>query len=100
MLTDSRCGVLVIEDEILVLKYISALLAGFGYKSIFKARSASEASSILLRESISIIVSDVSLPDGDGREIVSGALQANPELLAVLVTGFHASELELPAALC
>src|SRR4051794_26768432 len=100
MLNNPICGVLVIEDEPLVLKYIASLLAGLGYRKVYKAKTAQEARALLLTESISIIISDVSLPDGDGREIVSGALQNNADLSAVLVSGFHRGELELPGSLC
>ena len=96
MLKKDSFGVLVIEDEPLVLKYIASLLTGLGYAKVFKAKTAQEAQALLLTESISIIISDVSLPDGDGREIVSSALQNHTARAAILVSGFHRGELEVP----
>jgi DNA-binding NtrC family response regulator len=91
-------AVLVVDDEILVLKYIVSVVAALGYTKVFKALSAEEARSILEVENVSLIISDVALPDGDGRQILREAIRKNRDVGGVLISGFG-SGLYLPSEL-
>src|SRR5688572_13276196 len=93
------CGVLVVDDEPLVLKYTTSVMATLGYKNVLRAADAQGARAVLLAETISLMISDVSLPDGDGCELLCEALLANPRAVGLLVTGFGTDELRLPEAL-
>ena len=98
MMTEEKClqTVLVVDDEALVLKYTTSVISGLGYKKVLKARCAQEARAVLLAERVSLIISDVSLPDGDGRQIVRETLEQNPGATGVLITGFSQGDLSLP----
>jgi DNA-binding NtrC family response regulator len=98
MMTEEKClqTVLVVDDEALVLKYTTSVISGLGYKKVLKAPSAQEARAVLLAEQVSLIISDVSLPDGDGRQIMREALEQNPAATGVLITGFSPGDLKLP----
>jgi DNA-binding NtrC family response regulator len=98
MMTEEKClqTVLVVDDEALVLKYTTSVISGLGYKKVLKARCAQEARAILLAEQVSLVISDVSLPDGDGRQIMREALEQNPSATGVLITGFSPGDLKLP----
>lgn len=91
--------VLVVDDEPLVLKYTTSVIAGFGYKKVVKAACAHDARECLVREACALIICDVSLPDGDGRQVLREALEMNPSATGVLITGFAGSDLDLPADL-
>jgi DNA-binding NtrC family response regulator len=93
------CGVLVVDDEPLVLKYTTSVMTTLGYKNVLRAADAQAARAVLLAETISLIISDVSLPDGDGCELLCEALMANPRAVGLLVTGFGTDELRLPEAI-
>lgn len=101
VMTEETClhTVLVVDDEPLVLKYTTSVIAGLGYKRVLRAGSAQEARAILLAESLSMIICDVSLPDGDGRQILREALEKNPEAAGVLITGYASADLKVPADL-
>src|SRR5688572_14109496 len=92
-------GVLVVDDEPLVLKYTTSVIRGLGYQRVRKAATADQARAVLLVDSISLIISDVSLPDGDGRYLLIEALELNPHSAGVLITGFGADDLKLPPEL-
>jgi CheY-like chemotaxis protein len=88
--------VLVVDDEPLVLKYTTSVISGLGYKRVLKAASALDARALLLAEKFSLIICDVSLPDGDGRQILREALQSNPKATMVLISGYVSDDLFLP----
>jgi DNA-binding NtrC family response regulator len=92
-------SVLVVDDEPLVLKYTCTVIAGLGYSRVHKARCAQQARDILAAESCALVICDVSLPDGDGRHLLREILEANPNALGVLITGFLAKDLHLPVEL-
>jgi len=92
-------SVLVIDDEPLVLKYTCSVIAGLGYKNVHKAACALDARELLLTQPFGMIVCDVSLPDGDGRQLLREALEVNPEAAGILITGFACEDLAIPADL-
>jgi DNA-binding NtrC family response regulator len=92
-------SVLVIDDEPLVLKYTCSVIAGLGYKNVHKASCALDARALLLTQSFAMIVCDVSLPDGDGRQLLREAMEANPDAAGILITGFACDELKVSADL-
>ena len=100
MLQDKKmCGVLVVDDELLVLKYTSSVIAGLGYKKVYCAASSEASRALLLVENFSLIICDVSLPDGDGRQLLCEGLDQHPFAAGVLITGFSSSDIKLPDAL-
>ena len=92
-------GVLVVDDEPLVLKYTTSVIAGVGYKNVHKAANGQSARDILLAEEISLIICDVSLPDADGRQLIREALELNPAAGGVLITGYLSGDMTVPAEL-
>ena len=92
-------SVLVIDDEPLVLKYTCSVITGLGYKNVHKAACALDARELLLTQPFGMIVCDVSLPDGDGRQLLREALEVNPEAAGILITGFACEDLAIPAEL-
>ncbi len=89
----------MVDDELLVLKYTSTVIAGLGYQKVFKAKNATDARALLQSERFTLVICDVCLPDGDGRQILREALEQNPDMACVLITGFDTMELNLPADL-
>ena len=54
----------------LVVKYIASVISKLGYPNVFQATNATEARAHLQAEKIALIISDVCLPDGDGRQLL------------------------------
>ncbi len=89
-------GVLVIDDEPLVLRYTTSVISGLGYEKVFRAPNLQAAQTLVDTESIALIIADVSLPDGDGREFLCKAMRQFPQTAGVLITGFSRADLKLP----
>jgi CheY-like chemotaxis protein len=80
--------VLVVEDEIVVRHVIVEVLHQLGYSALEAADA--EAGLALLRSSepIDLLVSDVGLPDMNGRKLADAALGLRPGLKILLMTGY------------
>lgn len=91
--------VLLLDDEPLVLSYLASCLKEAGYASILKARSGHMARVSLVQQPIHILVSDVHLPDIDGRDFAREFLTINPEGQVLLMTGFAPEDVEMPPEL-
>ena len=93
------CSALVVDDERLVVKYTVSLMERLGCRRVLEAGSAQAAREMLARERIDLLISDISLPDEDGRELLRKALAEQPHLASILMTGFSAGELTMPKEL-
>jgi CheY-like chemotaxis protein len=82
--------ILVVEDHADTLRVLARLLDHFGHK-ISAADSTHSALQFLQSKTFDVILSDISLPDGSGYEVVSQAKQKQP-VKAVALTGFDREE--------
>ena len=89
-------GVLIIDDEPLVLRSISMVLSQLGYTNIHHAACVLDARGLLLTHRFDLLIVDISLPDGDGRRLVSEALAMNHGARAILISGFMYRGLMIP----
>lgn len=87
--------VLLVDDEPLVLKRLAQVVAALGYIDVRTASSFEEARHILETTAVGILISDVALPDGDGRRLALEALQEQPDAQIILISGFSAQSLML-----
>jgi signal transduction histidine kinase len=87
----SRQRVLVAEDDQPVRATTAELLSGLGH-DVVQAGSAAEALTLLDRRT-DVLMTDLGLPDMDGRDLASQALSDNPDLAVIIASG------KAPAAL-
>jgi CheY-like chemotaxis protein len=78
--------ILVVEDHADTLRVLARLLDHFGHK-ISVADSTHSALQFLQSKTFDVILSDISLPDGTGYEVVSQAKEKQA-VKAVALTGF------------
>jgi len=78
--------VLLIDDEPSVQFGFSAYLGKTGYQ-VQTAGSISEARNKLVHGSFDIILLDLSLPDGNGIDLIAEIRQNHPEVALVVITG-------------
>jgi response regulator RpfG family c-di-GMP phosphodiesterase len=81
-----RCNVLVVDDEPNILRVVSEMLEDEPY-NLIPAYSVAEARSILPRQNINIILTDLLLGDGTGEEILEEARRIHPDCQVILMTG-------------
>jgi DNA-binding NtrC family response regulator len=82
---------LIIDDESSLRALLSQVLKLEGYE-IFEAETAKQGKEILSQERISVVVTDVRLPDGNGIELTSELKALNPDIEVVVITAFGTIE--------
>jgi CheY-like chemotaxis protein len=79
--------VLVVEDQAEVRKFAVAVLRSYGYRTI-PADSAGEALVQCERESIDLVLTDVVMPQVNGRELADRLLALQPGLKVLFMSGY------------
>ena len=82
-------SILVVDDDLDFLKIIKRILENKGYE-VATAPSASEAITRTKERFYNAAILDISLPDADGTELLSGLLEMHPDIIAIMLTG-HSS---------
>ncbi|SMO69057.1 sigma-54-dependent transcriptional regulator [Fodinibius sediminis] len=80
-------NVLIIDDEERFRELLARVVGLEGF-TIFQAKNAREGFSILKKETISVVVTDVRLPDGNGLEILSRIKEEYPLIEVIVITAF------------
>lgn len=62
-------NILLVDDEIDILKLLGTVLNKEGFKNVYKAETGNEAISIFKNNDIDIVVLDIMLPDKEGYEV-------------------------------
>ncbi len=79
-------NVLIVDDEPEILSVIREMLEAEDYR-LFPAVSVDEARSILHRENINIVLTDLLLGDGSGADILEETKRIHPDSLTIFMTG-------------
>ena len=92
---DTRETILVVEDEALVREVMCEILVCQGYR-VLKARRAAEARTMFRRckQAVALLLTDVVLPDKNGRVLAQELQEICPELRAILISGYPNSALQ------
>ncbi len=82
-MTDARPRVLVVDDEPQILRFLRPSLAASGYE-VIEARTAQEALRAAATASPDLILLDLGLPDGDGKDVIRAVRQWSEMPIIVL----------------
>jgi K+-sensing histidine kinase KdpD len=82
-------SILVVDDDGDFLEIIKLILEKKGY-AVTALPTASEAIARLKERFYNVTILDISLPDANGTELLSGILEMHPDTIAIMLTG-HAS---------
>jgi CheY-like chemotaxis protein len=89
--------ILVVDDEALLLESLSKLLSRIGY-DVLPARGSAQALAILESHSpVDVILSDVSMPEMRGTELVRECAQISPGTACLLMTAGMLDDSEVPS---
>ena len=85
---DGSVSILVVEDEEAVRRYSTDALRDLGYR-VLEADGARQALDIIdVEPDITILFTDVVMPDMNGRRLVEAALERRPALKVLFTTGY------------
>ena len=80
-------NVLIVDDEVSILKALERLLQRNGYR-VFAATSGADALEILQAEQCQIVISDFRMPGMSGGELLLQIKQLYPEMVALVLSGY------------
>ncbi len=81
-----RKSVLVVDDEVSIRKALAKALERDGYL-VTAVKSAAEATSVSRDTSFHMAICDLSLPDGNGLQLIQQMKHSNPDLASIVITG-------------
>src|SRR5579863_6905775 len=87
-----RARILLVDDEVDLLDAYSRLLARAGMQCI-SALDSAQARQAISREHPDLVVTDLSLPDSSGLEIISAAQRESPKIPVIVMTGHGTPDL-------
>ena len=84
-------NILVIDDDRIILDSLCEFLSLEGFQTN-GAESIKSALAELGKQSYSLVITDVNLPDGDGLELLETIIQEHPQTVAIVITGYGTIE--------
>jgi DNA-binding NtrC family response regulator len=86
-----RANILVVDDDLLVLRSLSEFLRSEGHR-VVSAASATEARELIDEGAFHLILCDVSMPGEDGFVVLEHCRQHWPQVPVVMITGYGTIE--------
>ncbi len=78
--------VLVVDDEVELMTALCEMLEAHSYEAVGSS-SPHEALNLLKQQDFDLLLSDLTMPDMDGIELLKNALAIDPLLVAIIMTG-------------
>ena len=88
--------VLIVDDEPMVLKYLTTLLQKEGFRSI--PISDSQQAIEYIDESLDLIITDINMPEISGLDLLKQSKQISPETEVVIITAYGTLDLDIEAS--
>ena len=80
-------NILLVDDEAEILAALQRVLAKIDAK-VYTAGNGQEGLSVLKRQPIDIIISDLKMPEMDGNQFLKAAAQLYPNTVRIMLTGY------------
>lgn len=81
---------LIVDDELNVLRSLKRLLANEGYE-VFIATSPNEGLELLAKHPIQVVISDYRMPQMNGLEFLTQVKNSNPDAIRLILSGYAES---------
>lgn len=89
-------SILVVDDEESIRELLVRLLQSEGHR-VRAVGSAQEAHSSLTESPVSLLITDVKLPDQDGIALLEQACERDPRMIGLVMTGYGTVDLAIQA---
>jgi putative two-component system response regulator len=88
--------ILIVDDEELLCRLLAQRLTSEGYSCV-TANNGREALSRFYKDTFSLIISDIKMPEMDGIELLKRVRDLNPKMMVIMVTGFPEIDMAVEA---
>jgi DNA-binding NtrC family response regulator len=92
----SPTRILVVDDEPSLRDLLTIMLRKEGYE-VITAESRAQAAEKLSRTPVSMVITDLKLPDGDGIELLRHVKAAAPETIVIVITAYGSAQTAVAA---
>jgi len=89
--TQTKARILLVDDDPIILDSLSGFLAVEGYE-VVAVPTVPEAIRRLESSRFNLVITDVSMPDRDGFELLRVVRESFPEVVIILITGYGTVE--------
>lgn len=93
---DEAPVVLVVEDEALLRMVVAEALMDAGFRVIEAADGVEGLKQLRTERDVSLLITDIRMPNMGGYEISSEGLRINPQLKILLITGYSPTGIPEP----
>jgi DNA-binding NtrC family response regulator len=84
--------ILLLDDEMEILKSLGEILSRFGYNVIAKQKGQDALSTVKEGTNIDLVITDYRMPGMDGLEFLNMLRQLNPTVPVIMLTAYGAVE--------
>jgi len=88
--------VLVIDDEVVIVKLLETFLESQGYQT-FRAHSGEEGLNIIENNKIDVVIADIRLDGISGLDVLEKVKADKPDCEVIIITGFGTQEIAIQA---
>ncbi len=99
-MNDERCAdrpILVVDDEDAIRQSLAAFLRESGYPRVVEARNGMEALEKLQTERVSLVITDISMPELSGLDVLAHVRERHPDVDVAVITGHLELEFAIQA---
>ena len=88
--------ILVVDDDIHVLRFVAGMLSALGYSAVFQASSMEEALELFTANAnrISLVISDFVMPSCTGDQLLLRICRFKPSVRTLLISGNDPSSID------
>src|SRR5579863_902899 len=90
-LVDDTLSICVLDDELPVVGMLEGMIEGFGH-SAFGTSDPQEALELIGKRACRVVLCDVKMPAMNGLAFLDLALQRDPGVYVILMTGYYTIE--------
>src|SRR5687768_4550658 len=84
--TSESQRILLVEDDDRLSTVLQRALTSFGYQ-VVRARNGNEALKLYNQDSISVVLTDLVMPDKEGIELIGELRRINPQIKIIAMSG-------------
>jgi DNA-binding NtrC family response regulator len=85
---ESARTVLIVDDDTQILRLVEKMLKHRQFRILVSPRPT-EALEICQRESVQLVISDIAMPEMDGRKLAQKVRELRPETAILLISGHY-----------